>query len=183
MREPAVARKYAVALFNASRKRGELDAVDADLESVRELVASDRRVVNFLGAPDVGVDKKRAFVGAVLGGRVGPLVLEFLDLLLEKGRFNFLLPAAAQFHEMALEARGIIRVQATTAVKMGEAERTALVARLQGLTGKTVQLTGAVDPRIMGGVVVKIGGKILDGSVKTRLSDLRESLMSAPLKS
>ena len=183
MREPAVARKYAVALFNASRKRGELDAVDADMASVRALVSSDHRVVNFLGAPDVAVEKKRAFIATVLAGRVSPLVLELLDLLLEKGRFQFLLPAAAQFHEMALEARGIVRVQATTAVKMGESERTALVARLQKLTGQTVQMTDAVDPRIMGGVVVKIGGKILDGSVKTRLSELRESLMSAPLKS
>ena len=172
-----------MALFAASHKRGMLDAVDADLESLQGLVHDNHAVLNFLGAPDVSLEKKRAFVGAVLGGRVGPLVLEFVDLLLAKGRLAFLNPAMAHFREMALEARGVVRVQATTAVHMGETERTALVDKLQTLTGKTVQMTASVDPKILGGVVVKIGGRILDGSVKTRLHDLRESLLAAPLKS
>jgi F-type H+-transporting ATPase subunit delta len=183
VRDLPVARKYAVALFTASKSRGLLEAVDADLESLQHLIHANPKVLGFLGAPDVSDEKKRAFVAAVLGGRVGPLVLEFVDLLLAKRRLAFLLPAMAQFREMALEARGVVRVQATTAVPMGESERTALAQKLQSFTGKTVQMTASVDPKILGGVVVKIGGKILDGSVKTRLHELRESLLAAPLKS
>jgi len=182
VKQPAVARKYALALFHAAQAKAQLDAVEADLASVRQLLEKDRRVAGLLGAPEITEDKKRAFLQSVLGGRVQPLTLEFLDLLLEKGRFAIFSAAVDGFQELAMEARHIIRVRATTAVRMDDPARAKLVQQLQKLTGKTVQMTEAVDPRILGGVVVQVGGKIIDGSVRSALSELRDTLLAAPLQ-
>jgi F-type H+-transporting ATPase subunit delta len=177
----AVARKYALALFNAAQQRGQLDAVSADLVSLRELFQADARFRNFLLAPDVTDERKQQFVATVLGGKLQPLAREFLDLLLDKGRFAMLDAAASHFEQLAEEARGIVRVRATTAVALSDANRTQLQARMETLTGRKVLLAEFVDPKILGGVVVHVGGKIIDGSVKTALAELRESLLSAPL--
>jgi len=181
VREPGVARKYALALFRAAQEKGRLDAVEADLAAARGLLVMYPRVAHLLGAPEVPEHRKRAFLNGLLTGRVEPLILELLELLLQKGRFPFFGEVIDQFQALAMEARGIVRVKATTAVGLGQAERAKLVEKLHRLTGKTVQMTEQVDPRILGGVVVQLGGKIIDGSVKTALSELRESLLSAPL--
>ena len=177
----AVARKYALALFNAAKKRGDLDTVAADLKSLRELYARDARFRNFLLAPDVTDDRKQQFVGTVFGGKLQPLSREFLDLLLEKGRFPLLDAAASHFEQLLEEERGIVRVRATTAVPLSDASRSQLTERLAKLTGRKVMLAENVDPKILGGVIVHVGGKIIDGSVKSALAELRESLLSAPL--
>jgi len=177
----AVARKYALALFNAAKQRGDLDAVSADLMSLRDLYQADPRFRNFLLAPDVTDDRKQQFVAAVLGGKLKPLSREFLGLLLTKGRFSMLEAAASHFEQLVEAERGIVRVRATTAVALTDANRTQLTASLMALTGHKVLLAEDVDPRILGGVVVHVGGKIIDGSVKAALAELRESLLSAPL--
>jgi F-type H+-transporting ATPase subunit delta len=182
VKETTVGRKYALALFNAARSRGALDAVADDVTSLQELVRTDARLIAFLGAPDIPDDRKSAFVKTVLGARVSPLTLELLELLVRKGRLPVLSQVLATFQDLTLEARGIVRVQTVTAVKLSEAERASLVDKLQKLTRKTVRMTESLDPRILGGVVVKMGGKVIDGSVRTALDTLKKALLAAPLQ-
>ena len=181
MKDTTVGRKYALALFNAAVGRGALDAVADDVTSLQELVRADARLVGFLAAPDIADDRKSAFVKSILGSRVGPLTLELLELLVRKGRLPVLPDVLATFQDLTLEARGIVKAQAVTAVKLTDAERAILVDKLQKLTRKTVRMTESLDPRILGGVVVKLGGKVIDGSVRTSLDALKESLLAAPL--
>jgi F-type H+-transporting ATPase subunit delta len=182
LKQPAaVARKYALALFRAALQRGALDPVAADLESVRELLRADPRFADLLAAPDVPVADKQALLGRVLNGRVGPVVQELLSLLLAKGRFGLLPAATVRYRELLEEERGIVRAKAVTAVRLTDPEKTKLVERLQKVTGKKVLMTESVDPAILGGVLVTVGDRIIDGSVRSALRDLRESLLAAPL--
>jgi F-type H+-transporting ATPase subunit delta len=117
----------------------------------------------------------------LLAGWVGPVVVEFLELLLKKGRFGLLHAAAERYRELLEEERGIVRAKAVTAVRLTDLERVKLVEKLQIVTGKTVLMSETVDPAVLGGVLVQVGGKIIDGSVRSALRDLREALLAAPL--
>ncbi|MBI5838240.1 MAG: ATP synthase F1 subunit delta [Candidatus Eisenbacteria bacterium] len=181
MKQPAVARKYALALFRAARSHDALDAVAADLDAIRELLRTDPRFARVLAVPDIPAGEKRAFVGRVLSGRVGPLVVEFADLLLAKGRFGVLDAAADRYRALLEQERGIVRAQAVTAVKLTDAERVKLVEKLQIVTGRKVLMSESVDPAVLGGVLVTVGDRIIDGSVRSAWRDLRESLLAAPL--
>jgi F-type H+-transporting ATPase subunit delta len=177
----AVARKYALALFRAAVGRGALDSVAADLDSIRELLRTDRRLAGVLSAPDVPVIRKRELVGVVLKGKVGPLVLELLDLLLVKGRLGLLTATGERYRELLEEERGIVRAKAVTAVRLTDPERASLVEKLQKVTGRKVIMSEAVDSAVLGGVLVTVGDRIIDGSVKSALRELREKLLAAPL--
>ena len=177
----AVARKYAQALFGAAGERGEVDRVAEDVTSLRALLAADPRLLRFLGSPDVTQERKEAFLADVLGERVTRLTREFLELLLTKGRIAILPAALARFEELLEAARGLVRVQAVTAVPLGPEARGRLVERLQHVTGRTVLLSESVDPGVLGGVVVQVGGKIIDGSVRSALQGLKARLLGAPL--
>ncbi len=181
MTQPAVARKYALALFRAARERQALDAVAAEIEALRAVLAAQPGVARVLAAPDVSADEKRALVGRALAGRVGPVTLEFVDLLLAKGRFALLDAAAERYRELLEQERGIVRAHAVTAVKLTDAERSKLVDKLQKVTGRQVLMSEAVDPAVLGGVLVTVGDRIIDGSVRSALRELRESLLAAPL--
>jgi len=179
----AVARKYALALFRAARERGALDAVGGDLAAIGGLLRSDPDFARVLEMPDLPQSEKRAFAGRVLAGRVGPVAVEFLELLLTKGRFGLLAAVVERYRELVEEERGIVRARAVTAVRLTDAERAGLVERLQRVTGKQVLLSEVVDPAILGGVVVTVGDRIIDGSVRSTLRELRDSLLAAPLPS
>lgn len=176
-----VARKYALALFRAALRREVLDPVGADLDSIVRMLRGEPQLAKVLAAPDVPAAEKRKLAAGVLAGRVGPVALEFVDLLLDKRRFGLLEAAAARYRELLEEERGMVRARAVTAVGLTDAERAGLLDKLQRVTGKTVLMSETVDPEILGGVVVTVGVQIIDGSVRGALRELRERLLAAPL--
>jgi F-type H+-transporting ATPase subunit delta len=176
LRDP-VSRRYAQAGFELARDKGELEAWERDLHSLAAALAMPE-VLAFVAGPQVPADRKTAFLQRIAGD-VTPLLWNLVRLLAAKGRLALLPQIAEAFQELLDEHRGIAHAQVTTAVALGDDERSALSRRLSELTGKQVQLQVREDPELLGGLVARIGDRLIDGSTRTKLIALKRRLAGA----
>jgi len=178
MAEGGIVRRYAKALFDVAQRQGAVDAVRADLEALRAVMRSTPQLGRVLRAPTIGAERKRQLVRAAFGGRMNPLTLRFLEMVISKEREEILPDVPAAFEHLAYQMLNLQPVQVTSAVPLGPQEREALAAALGRRTGKRIELHERVDPSLMGGAVVRLGDTIIDGSVQGQLRRLRERLLA-----
>jgi F-type H+-transporting ATPase subunit delta len=176
----AAAARYARALFDVVRKRGDLAKADAELTALADLIRDHAELARVAANPAVPAARKRAMIDA-LAGRLGPSteVRNLVLLLAERDRLLLLPAVAAAFHSRVLDHQGIVRAELTTAAPIDEAQRTALEASLGGATGQTVRLTTKVDPDIIGGAVTRVGSVVYDASVARQLERLKSKLLES----
>jgi ATP synthase F1 delta subunit len=172
-----VAKKYSTALFNIVRSKGLIDLAYDQFEDLDKLIKQDETLIRFLLAPHVLDQHKVALVRNVFAPRLEPLFLEFLLVLVNKHRIGYLHEIIEEFRALVADARGMIVAKVTAAAPITQTERDALIARLKAKTGKLVELEVKVDSSILGGMIVILKDKIVDGSVTHKLSLLREELM------
>lgn len=176
MPDPGLARRYAQALFAVAARRQLVETVESDLQATARLLREDRRLRAFLDSPRVLEEHRVAMLEKVLGERVEPLVLHFLRLLLDKQRFDQFAEVVVAFNRLADAHHGIVRARVTTAVELRAELRQRLQERLAATTGKQIILDCRVDPRLIGGISVVMGDRLLDGSVSRALARLRNEL-------
>jgi len=182
MRERAVAKRYAQALLAAADRRGVAEAVAESYRGVTAILADQPRLVSLLRAPQVSRERKQELLAKVFGGRVEDLLLHFFDLLLEKDRLALLDTIQQEYQALVEEQQGLARAEVTTAVPLPGDLADALRERLQQITGKTVILTDRVDPAVIGGVCVKMGDRVIDGTIRTNLARLRARLAETDVR-
>ncbi len=178
MIDRSVAHRYAHALFGAAQKANALDSVLADMECLETLLAKDPRLVRFLESPRELDENKRALLEKLFKGRTNDLFVNILLLLLRKKRVLHLLDVITEYRALVEEHHGVAIAQVTTAVPLPDDLSDRLRAQLEKITGRQVRVRPRVDPRIIGGIVVMIEGKILDRSVRHELERLREDLLA-----
>lgn len=184
MRSELIARNYAETLLDLADRNGGAAAMDqfaAALDEVAGLVQSDPRVRQFLETPRVtAAEKKRALRGA-LAGRAPELFLRFVSVLVDKRRQTLLPEIAEAFRGLVDERMGRVRVQVAISHLPDEALQAEIGNALARRLGRTVIPTFTVDPELLGGMVVKMGDEILDGSVRSSAARLRRAMMAAQL--
>ena len=173
----SVVKRYAKALFDAATREKSVDRVESDLGLVSYTLESNPELRRALHIPLITAEKKKAVLRGVFGGKVHQITLDYMCLLADKRREEALARTEAVYVELANEARGVVEAQVTTAVELREDEEIKLAAKLSGITGKQVHLIKNIDPSIIGGIVVRIQDKIIDGSVRGQLAALREKLL------
>jgi len=175
----SIPRKYAEALFHLAQETDGIDAVRLDLESITKLVQQTRELHPFLETPDIEVSEKKVFFEVVLKNRVKNATWEFLQLLLRRRRFALLPEILSEYVRMDEERKGIKRTHVISAVPLEGREKELLKSNLEALTGRSILMDTRVDPSILGGIVIYIDGKIIDGSVRANLEELRTRLLAA----
>lgn len=178
MQDESVARRYAAALFAEAVKDNGLDAVRDDLGAVVNAVNTVVSLKAMLAEPTITENRKTEMLTKAFGGRVGDMTLAFLKLLTSKRRIELLGAVNEEFVRLTREYQSVASATATTAVPLTAEEQSALTAKLAAMTGKTIELTTAVDPSVMGGVFVRIGDTVYDGTVRGNLDRLRERLLA-----
>jgi F-type H+-transporting ATPase subunit delta len=172
----ASARRYAQAVFQIALERDELDEWVDDLAAI----ASSLSNIDFSGlldAPQVPASEKIEAAKNVLGGTVGPLALNLVSLLATRNLVR-LAPDISEAYGALLDAhRGIERALVTTAVPLDEGHAARVAEMLEGIVGRQVQVSSAVDPQILGGLVAQIGDRVIDGSARTRLRAMRREVV------
>ena len=176
MTRSGIAQRYAKALLQAALSAGKADEVFEDAESFLALQLQSPRIRNFLFSPQVTTEAKHALLDKVLKGRASELFVELMHLLVDKKRIVFVADIAEAYKLFYEKEKGIIEATAITAVPLEEALRDKLVRALESQTGKTVRVTHVVDPRILGGMIVRMEDKLIDGSVRFQLRQLRRHL-------
>jgi F-type H+-transporting ATPase subunit delta len=168
-----VATRYATALFELAEEGKALDKVEADLAAVERLTAESPELRQVLRSPIVSRERQAAAVTALAGpAGIGDIVARFLGVLAQNRRL-FALPAiTAAYRSRLAAARGEVTAEVTSAVPLDEAQLEAVKASVSRYAGKAVSLTADVDPSLLGGLVVRIGSRMIDASLKTKLQQL-----------
>lgn len=179
VRAGTVARVYVETLYRTASRADAVDAVDESLRSFAELLEARADLAAFLDAPQIGAAEKRALVRRVLGEALHPIVLRFLVLVIDKHRETALDEIVAAWSALLDERAGRQSATVTTAVPIDAAMLETIRRALEERTGKTIRLDPAVDPTLLGGVVIRAGDTVIDGSLRTRLKTLRSRLRAA----
>jgi F-type H+-transporting ATPase subunit delta len=173
MKNIKAARRYAMALMAVAEERRVTDAVATDLEAVGRVLAGSRDLRLLVASPVISAGKKLAVFREIFGARTGKETLEFLALLIRKQREALLPAVVEEFLALRDTRANIVNVDVTAAVDLSTSQQTALTGALERRTGKQVRLRLSKDPAIAGGLVVKIGDTVLDGSVRHQLARIR----------
>lgn len=183
MRESTIARSYAEALFELGERHGQSEAFSAALALIATTLESEHRLRLFLETPKVEPAEKKRVLTEALHGEVPPLVLNFLLVVLDKGRQRILPQIAREYRALLDESLGRIHAEVTVAREPDERTEREIAAELSRALGKTVLPSIQVDPKIIGGIIVRYGDRVLDGSLRRRLVTLRRRLLDAKLSS
>lgn len=179
MKDTRVAKRYAAALFSVAQRDGIIEAVADDLALVERFLTEVPYLRTVLLQPLVSDEQKSKVASDAFGDRITATTLSFIHLLIRKGREELVDEAIRDFRELLAEFHNTVEATATTVAPMTPQQVDRLVASMRTLTGKTVQLTTHVDPAILGGVVVRIGDTVIDGSVRGRLENLEAHLLGS----
>jgi F-type H+-transporting ATPase subunit delta len=175
--ESKIARVYARALYQAAAEEGRVDDVRRDLGALVQAVQDSSPLRQLLLAEDISDPRKKGILLELTDGGE-PMVRNLLQLLVDKSREPELEATYQRFVALAEQAAGIVHVEVVTAVPMTPELARTLTAKLEAVLQKKVELATAVDEDILGGLKLQIGDKIADASVRYRLRELRESLIS-----
>jgi F-type H+-transporting ATPase subunit delta len=168
------ARRYARAVFEIALEKQRLNEWQSGLGKMARL-ARDESVASYLESPDIRFEDKAELLSKELGD-IEPLVLNLVYLLITRGRFGMLSDIVDEYQRLLDEYNNIERAEATTAVPLDEDDKQRLAKRLGDVIGKEVTLEDKVDPDLIGGVVVRVAGKLLDGSTRGKLEALKREL-------
>ena len=153
-------------------------AADLDLAAS---VAGDERALTVLANPAIPVERRAEVLTELLGGRISAPAQNLVQLLLRRGRIEELPRVAAEFRRLDDRRQGITHATATSAIPLTPDEVRALTQRLEQTTGGRIALDVRVDPSLLGGLIVRVGDRLIDGSVRGRLERLRTKLVSGAL--
>jgi F-type H+-transporting ATPase subunit delta len=175
--EGKVARVYAAALYQAADEEGRVEAVRNDLGDFVRAVETSTELKQFLVAEGVSdSDKKQVLLELTEGG--DDLVRNFLRIMVDKSRESALAETYQAYVDLVERAAGLVHVEVVSAVPLAPPLQQALKSKIESSLHKTVELSMTVDEDVLGGLKLRIGGRVADASVRYRLEKLRESLIS-----
>jgi F-type H+-transporting ATPase subunit delta len=176
MARKSYAGRYAQAVFEIALERKELDRWQSDLNKIVSLVGNDTFVA-FLESPKFRFDDKAKILSEQLSD-INPLALNLIYLLVARGRLGMTGTIADEYQRLLDSYHGIEQAEVTTAIPLDDEDKRRLSEHLSATVGKKVALKPKVDPSVIGGIVVRAGGKLLDGSTRTKLAALKRELGS-----
>lgn len=181
MTEGSVARRYARAFFEIAVEEKQVDEFAAELHRLQIAVeAAGNEVQSVLGNPTFTLAERRSLLERILPDlKLHHSTRNFARLLLDKGRFNHLAGIHQAYQEMADEAANRVRVEVIASGEMSTPMRDAVSRALAASTGKHVVLNTRVDPSLLGGIVARVGSRVYDASLQTRLDNIQRALLES----
>ncbi len=177
MKNLAIARRYAKALLLIGKEDGQTELYREELRNFADLVKSDEALERGISNPLYDVESRKKVLEVLIEKlELSGVMKSFLLLLFDKGRIKFIDSINDYFQKMADELKGVVRAQLVSAVDLSSEIVDRIREALSARTGKEVILQVEQDPSLIGGIVTKIGDLVLDGSIKTQLLNMRESL-------
>ena len=173
-----LARKYSRAIFELAQDEGKLVPYGEELAGVYKDLESVPGIWGYFSNPELQRSDKKALIKKIFEGELSEDDYHFLLLLVDKRRMSLFPAIVSQYEELSIEARHIVVADVTTARTLSKEQKDKLEDKLEVVTGKTVKVRLHEDPKIIGGVIVRIGDKRIDGSVTGKLSALAGELMA-----
>jgi len=173
----SLARRYARALLDIGKEEGQLRRLLTDTEGFAAALEASPDLRDALEAAHIGRPVKQATLESVFGKTdFLPTTKSFLSLLVDKGRMNVLPEILSELRRMVEEHEGIERVDVTVPMQLSAPQKDRLRDVLERRTGKRILLEETIDPAVLGGMVVRVGSTVYDGSVRTQIQQIRQNL-------
>jgi F-type H+-transporting ATPase subunit delta len=177
MREPTIARNYAEALLDLAKKDGDLAKWGRLIDQFADAMGTDAKLAGFLASPRIAAGDKNRVLAQALEGQVPSTFLRFLQAMV-KNRRQLLIPqVATEYHALVDIVENRVHAAVTVAKAASEKDQNAIAERLSKVVGKTVVPHFYVNPAVLGGLVVRVGDTVLDGSVRRRLARLKAQML------
>jgi F-type H+-transporting ATPase subunit delta len=173
-----IAEVYARSLFEVAKEHDVLDRVHEELGEFAEALSDDRTLQVFLFSPYFSSQEKREGVRKVVSD-ADERIVNFLELLAERHRMPALFRIRREFDALWAEENQLLPVTVTSAVELDEGLVEEIGERIEEQTGRKVELSSNVDPDVLGGLMVRVGNMVLDGTVRNRLERLRKQVTKA----
>jgi F-type H+-transporting ATPase subunit delta len=170
-----IARTYSEALFEVAKEKGNLDEVHEQLGEIADAVENDRDLQVFFFSPYFSSNEKRDGISKAISGGNKELI-NFLELLAEKHRMPALFRIRRRFDELWSVENERLAVTVTSAIELDDKVIKSIGDEIEEKTGKTIELTTNVDESILGGLVLQVGNRVLDSSIRSRLEKLRREV-------
>ncbi len=171
-------KRYALAVFQIALENDQLEHWREDLTFLASSFQDDE-VVGVLDAPQVPASTKTNVVRESLGDSVSPLAVNLISILALKSLVH-IIPDILDEYSLFLDAHGgVERAEVLSAIPLDDALEERIVELLEGIVGKTIRLASVVEPEILGGLVARVGDRVIDGSVRTKLAEMRKDLSQA----
>lgn len=177
MIEKTLAKRYASAMLSVALDEGKVEEVEEHLLALKSAYRADAAFRRALGQPRIPKSSRKKLLRKPFEGRSLPAFLDLLDLLVDKRRVGLIPDIADSFDQLADQSHGVVRVQVASAYPLSNAQEKALQDRLKSATGKKIEMRVDVNRALKGGLSVRIGDQVLDGTVLNRLKELRERLL------
>lgn len=174
------ARRYASALFDLAKDKGELETVDKDLKSVTSMASASEDLTRLMDSPAFSREEKAKALRAVAEkAALSKLVSNFLATMATNGRANEIVGAAGHFDKLYAKHRGVKRAIARTAEEMSPQQRQKLEAVLAKAVGSDIELETEVEPGLIGGIQLRVGSTLIDASVASKLERMNTAMKGA----
>jgi len=172
-----MAGRYATALFELALDNKTVDAVKADLDRFDALIGESADLMRLVRSPVFAADAQGKALGAVLDrAGIGGLTAQFLKVVTANRRLFAVRDIIKAYRAMVARHHGEVSAQVTVAEPLSDAHRAAITDALKSVTGKDVGLDVKVDPAIIGGLVVKLGSRMVDSSLRTKLNSIKHAM-------
>ena len=176
-----ITKRYATALYDIANEQGAMQNFEEQAKAIYDLLLAEPDYLMLLSHPTILVEEKIEMIEKAFNGQVADEFLGLLVLLVKKGRQEFIIDILNTFIDMAKEAAGYIKATVTSAIALKEEQLAQIKADIERNTGKHVEIETCVDKDLIGGLIVRVGDKVVDGSIRGQMDALKSQLSSLRL--
>ncbi|HHT9105390.1 MAG TPA: ATP synthase F1 subunit delta [Candidatus Wujingus californicus] len=178
MLDKSVAITFISALVEVASKKGMFEQIEKDLELVSDVITRHAKLKTVLFHPSIARNEKKNLIKKVFGASVSELMKNFLYILVDRRKEEILELVPEVYKEVLHEKKGVVKARVQTAVPLSGERFNEVEKRLNKLIGKNVELEIVHNPEILGGMIIQVGNTMIDGSVVSRLKNLKTRLLS-----
>ncbi len=173
-----ISHEYAEALFLLSCEEKSEEKYLFDLRLVKEILDSEPEYLEFLHSPSISKEEKLNAINTAFGGRINEHIVSFLKLLCENNRIEYIYSCFEVYEKLYNQIKRVIVANVTSAIELTEDEKAKIIKKLEKKFGYRVELICRIDENILGGIIIKTEDTILDGSLKRKMRDVKEVIVS-----
>lgn len=172
-------RRYALALYQVAEEKGTVDQYIEDLRDIVTLIQENKDFSQIVKHPEITTSKKKQAFTNIFQGKIDDELLRFLLILIEKDRILYLKEKLNQFEKIHLEKQNKLEAVVKSVVPLDDIQRTILKQKLNTMYNKDIILKEEIDNVIIGGLYVRVGNYVIDGTVKSRLNEMKNLVLSS----
>lgn len=172
-----VAKRYGTALFELAIENKQVDDMELEVKAIMNVFMNEPELLEVLNHPQVTIKNKEKIVEDLFDKNLSNNVLGLINLTIKKGRQNMLIEIFEYFLEKVNEYNNIIKVSVTSIESLTDTQKNDIVTKIETITNKTVVLEEIIDDSIIGGLIIRIGDRIIDNSIKGQLQAMSKDLL------